>query len=76
MPFVTITEAQARLPELIAALLPGEQLFITQDHHVIAKLVSCPARSREPRQPGSAIGILSIIEDDDAHLADFKEYME
>ncbi len=27
------------------------------------------------RQPGSAIGKLTIIEDDNAHLEDFKEYM-
>jgi antitoxin (DNA-binding transcriptional repressor) of toxin-antitoxin stability system len=71
-----LAEAQARLPEIIAALIPGDQLFITQDNHVIATLVSRPPPSREPRQPGSARGILKIIEDDDAHLADFKEYME
>ena len=42
MSFVTLAEAQARLPEIIAALVPGEKLFITQENHVIATLVSCP----------------------------------
>ena len=30
---------------------------------------------RHPRRLGAAIGILRIIEDDDSHLEDFKEYM-
>jgi antitoxin (DNA-binding transcriptional repressor) of toxin-antitoxin stability system len=76
MPSVTLAEAQARLPELIASLIPGEELRILQDERVIAKLVSMPPPRREPRVPGSAKGILTILEDDEAHLADFKEYME
>jgi antitoxin (DNA-binding transcriptional repressor) of toxin-antitoxin stability system len=80
MPFVTLAEAQARLPELIASLIPGEKLLITQDEHSphpIAKLESFPPPSREPRQPGSAKGkILFMADDFDAPLEDFREYLE
>jgi antitoxin (DNA-binding transcriptional repressor) of toxin-antitoxin stability system len=75
MPSVTLAEAQARLAELIAGLIPGEELRILQNDRTIAKLVREPEPSREPRQPGSARGILSIVEDDESHLEDFKEYM-
>jgi predicted nucleotidyltransferase len=45
MATISIQEAQARLPALIAELKPGEQVLITQDHHTIARLVAEPARS-------------------------------
>jgi antitoxin (DNA-binding transcriptional repressor) of toxin-antitoxin stability system len=77
MPFVTLSEAQARLPELIANLVPGEELCITQDQQTIAKLVRIRPPLREPRQPGSAKDtILYMADDFDAPLEDFREYME
>ena len=33
-------------------------------------------RSSWPCQPGTAKGMLTIHEDDDEHLADFREYMD
>ena len=39
MTIVTMEEAQAHLPELVAHLGSGEELIITQDHKPIAKLV-------------------------------------
>lgn len=75
MTWVTIEEAQARLPELIAGLKPGEVLQITKDDWPVAQVVAQPPRRTEPRRPGSAIGQLFIIEDDESHLDDFAEYM-
>lgn len=75
MHFIPIEEAQARLTELIAGLVPGESISITKDDQTIATLVAEAPRCLEPRVPGSAIGILTIIEDDDAHLEDFRDYM-
>jgi antitoxin (DNA-binding transcriptional repressor) of toxin-antitoxin stability system len=72
---VTLEEAQSRLPELIAKLHPGEELQITKDDRPIARLVAEPARRRKPRQPGSAVGSLVIVADDEEHLRDFKDYM-
>ena len=75
MPTVTIEEAQAGLPELIENLLLGEELVITRDGRPVARLMR-ENRSSWPCQPGTAKGMLTIHEDDDEHLADFREYME
>jgi len=77
MNMVTIEEAQAKLPELIAKLAPGEEVVITRDEQPVARLVGEPRRVRKPRQPGSAKDkILYMADDFDAPLEDFKEYME
>lgn len=73
--FVTLEEVQARLPELLDSMLAGETLHITINEHTIAKMVKQPPPSKEPRKPGSAIGKLVIVSDDDEHLEHFKEYM-
>jgi antitoxin (DNA-binding transcriptional repressor) of toxin-antitoxin stability system len=71
----TIQEAQIHLSSLIAQLKPGEELVIIERNRPVARLVA--ERGEEPRQRklGGGIGKLRIIEDDDSHLEDFKEYM-
>ena len=68
------------LAALIANLLPGEVVQIVSNNQVVARLT----REQEPlcsktlptvRQPGSAVGTLKIIADDDEHLQDFTNYM-
>ena len=74
---ITIEEAQAKLPELIAGLQPGEVLVIVHNAQPVAKLVGEPAPAHRSRQPGSAKDtILHIAEDFDAPLEDFMEYTE
>ena len=75
MPTTTIEDAQARLAAWISKLKPGEELVIIQRDRPVARLVAEPAPARKPRQPGSAIGKLIIVKDDDSHLEDFQEYM-
>jgi antitoxin (DNA-binding transcriptional repressor) of toxin-antitoxin stability system len=72
---IPLEEAQSRLSELIAGLRPGEELQITHDDQPVARLVAESPRRREPRKPGSAVGRLVILSDDDEHLKDFKDYM-
>ncbi len=72
---VTLTEAQQHLAELIAALQPGEEIQICQNDRPIARLTLTSHQPRQPRQPGSAIGTFTIMADDQAHLADFGDYM-
>ena len=71
----TIQEAQVRLAALIAQLKPGEELVIIERNRPVARLVAERSETPGPRQPGSAIGKLTIVEDDNAHLEDFREYM-
>ncbi len=41
---ITLTEAQARLPELIETLRPGEEIVIAEDDRPVAKLVASDER--------------------------------
>ena len=71
---LTIEEAQAKLPELIAKLRPGEEVVITQNDHPVAELHL--RAKKEPRpQFGSCKGMLTIVAEGEEHLEDFKEYM-
>jgi antitoxin (DNA-binding transcriptional repressor) of toxin-antitoxin stability system len=71
MTTATIEEAQAHLPALIAQLKPGEEVVIVERDRPVARLIGEPRQ----RKPGGGIGKLVIIEDDDSHLEDFREYM-
>jgi antitoxin (DNA-binding transcriptional repressor) of toxin-antitoxin stability system len=75
MPTTTIEDAQARLAAWISKLKPGEELVIIQKDRPVARLVAEPPPANQPRKSGSAIGILTIVEDDGSHLEDFREYM-
>lgn len=75
MLIATVEEVQAHLVTLIAKLRPGEELLITQHDRPVARLVAEPAKKTGTRQLGSAIGILKVVQDDDSHLDDFREYM-
>ena len=75
MQTVPIDEAQARLPELIRTLTPGEEVVITEKNQAIAKLIGGTPSAAKRRQRGSAKGKLIIHAEDDEHLEDFKDYM-
>ena len=75
MTTATIEEAQVHLAALIAQLKPGEELVIVERDRPVVRLVAERDVEPGPRKPGIAIGKLKIIEDDDAHLDDFREYM-
>jgi antitoxin (DNA-binding transcriptional repressor) of toxin-antitoxin stability system len=72
---ISMEEAQATLPDIISKLGPGEEVVITKDDQPVAKLIIQPKAARQPRRPGSAKGILTIVSEDEEHLEDFKEYM-
>jgi prevent-host-death family protein len=74
MTTVTIPEAQANLPEIVENLKPGEEVIITSNQQPVARLTSFSAARPQPIF-GSCRGKLIIVEEDEAHLEDFKEYM-
>lgn len=76
MASVSLEEAQAKLPELIDHLASGEELVITRNDQPVARLIAGGNSPRQPRRPGSAKGMLTILAEDDDHLRDFAEYME
>ena len=71
---ISLEEAQATSPEIIAKLGPGEEVVITKDDQPVATLRSLAAGKPQPRF-GSARGMLTIVTEDEEHLEDFKEYM-
>jgi antitoxin (DNA-binding transcriptional repressor) of toxin-antitoxin stability system len=50
MPSTTLEDAQAHLAEWISKLQPGEELQITQEDRIIARLTKLPAN--QSKQPG------------------------
>ena len=78
MTTIPLQEAQAKLPELIHRLTPGEDVVITENNQPVARLSAPEGQpKRLPRQPGTLRGtVLHMAPDFDAPLEDFKEYME
>lgn len=75
MSSVALEEAQARLPELLERLQPGEEIIITLDGQPLAQ-VKKVQRTAWPCKSGSARGRIHMASDFDAPLEEFKEYME
>ena len=74
MQAMTLTEAQAQLPQLLQAAAQGEEIFITSET-ISVQLVPHPIKKRS-RQFGSARGLISLSPDFDAPLSDFDEYSQ
>ncbi len=72
---VSLQEAQAKLPELIYNLKPGEELLITDNNLPLAKLIGQTPTSPQRPGPGLCKGMITIVADDEEHLQDFAEYL-
>ena len=68
---INIAEASKNLPELIEAAISGEEIVITKDDQPVVKLVAF----KHNRRAGSAKGLVTISDDFDEPLEDFKDYM-
>jgi prevent-host-death family protein len=73
---INLTEASKHLSELIEAVISGEEIVITKDEHPVVKIVPVsPVKKRRPAKAGSAKGLVTIADDFDEPLEDFKDYM-
>jgi antitoxin (DNA-binding transcriptional repressor) of toxin-antitoxin stability system len=76
MPTVTVEEAQANLPAILARLNPGEEVAILQAGEEVARL-SRSGLKQWPCKAGSyRKAEFWLAPDFDAPLEEFKEYME
>ena len=75
MTTLSVQDAQAKLPDLIHNLSPGEEVVITENDQPVAKLVSEKPPVRQRPGPGLCKGMITIVADDEEHLKDFEEYM-
>jgi antitoxin (DNA-binding transcriptional repressor) of toxin-antitoxin stability system len=71
----TIEDVQARLPEILDALAPGDEVVITRDGKPIGRLVAPSELPKGVPIFGRAKGMLIVHSEDDDHLKDFAEYM-
>jgi antitoxin (DNA-binding transcriptional repressor) of toxin-antitoxin stability system len=72
MTFISIQEAQAKLPELIQQRVAGEELQITDNGETVAKLIVVPKRPKEPRKLGMMRGTVLSMEHFDVPLEEFE----
>ena len=70
---ITLAEASKNLPELIEAAISGEEIVITKDNQPVVKLT--PVSPERRSLFGSAKGLITISDDFDEPLEDFKDYM-
>jgi prevent-host-death family protein len=76
MQLVNLADASKHLPELIEAAISGEEIIITKDEQPVVKLVPVPpVKKRRPAKAGTAKGLITIADDFDEPLEDFKDYM-
>ncbi|MEW6211774.1 MAG: type II toxin-antitoxin system Phd/YefM family antitoxin [Acidobacteriota bacterium] len=71
---IDLNEAKTHLTDLIEAAVKGEEVVITRDDQPLVKLVPV-SKTKTKRKPGSAKGMITISDDFDEPLEDFKEYM-
>jgi prevent-host-death family protein len=69
-----VSEAKARLSELVQKAISGEEIVIAKDNRPLLKLVPLAAPTRK-RKPGTAKGRVWISPDFDRTPADFDDYV-
>ena len=74
MTVMSLEEAQAKLPEIIAHLAPGEELVITLNARPVAQLIGLAGEKPHP-VPGRGRGKIVILAEDDEHLEGFPDDM-
>jgi len=63
------------LEQLVLSLRADDEIILTNaEGRNIARIIPFAA-PRKKRAPGAWKGLLTIVEDDDKHLEDFKDYM-
>lgn len=72
---IDVEQAQATLPELIEEAMNGNEIVITRDHQPLVRLVEARQPTGRGRRPGSLKGLITIAEDFDEPLEDFRDYM-
>jgi prevent-host-death family protein len=70
---VQLDEAKRRLRDLIEAAIRGEDILIVTEGHAAVRLSPVEPPRRHP-QFGSAKGLVTMADDFDAPLEDFRKY--
>ena len=68
---IDLKQAQAHLADLVKQ---GEEVILTDDGEPVAKIIPI-SKAKAQRQFGSAKGMITMSDDFDEPLEDFREYM-
>jgi prevent-host-death family protein len=71
---ITLEQAKLDFLRLLQEAMQGQEIVITQNNVPTLKLISI-SKSKPRAQFGSAKGLITMSDDFDAPLEDFKEYM-
>lgn len=71
---ITLDEARLHLLDLIEAAIKGDEVVIIKNNQQAVRLVPVEPARRKPRF-GSAADLVTVADDFDAPLDDFREYM-
>ncbi len=74
MATVTVEEVKSHFSEVIAKTPPGVGILITQDGEPVAELFRL-STEKPQAVAGRCKGMLTILSEDDDHLADWKDYL-
>ena len=72
---VPVQEAQTHLLDLLNAAIQGETVLIVRDDQQTVQLVPV-SEGKKRRKAGSGKGVITMSEDFDEPLDDFRDYME
>lgn len=72
---IELDKAKSQIETLIQTALDGEEVIITRDAEPVLKLVRL-SKSNGRRRAGTAKGMISMTEDFDEPLEDFREYLQ
>jgi prevent-host-death family protein len=71
---IDLKQAQAHLADLVEQAKHGEEVILTEGGEPVAKIIPI-SQTKPQRQFGSAKGLITMAEDFDEPLDDFREYM-
>jgi prevent-host-death family protein len=75
MKTIDITQALPQISELIEKAVGGEEIIITKNNQPLVKLLSLQPIPQRPPLFGTDQALISITDDFDEPLEDFKDYM-
>ena len=71
-----VEEAASHLADIVSNLQPGDEIELTARNGLVVTIIPKPELKPAPRRGfGACKGMLTILREDDEHLADFKDYM-
>ena len=70
---IDLEQAQTQLADLVKQTKHGGEVILTEGGEPVAKIIPI-SRAKPQRQFGSAKGLITIAEDFDEPLDDFREY--